>query len=163
MPQALHRLVAQAQGDHHEQHRIRECGQNTGAVVAIGLFGIGWARGPAHCKPRNPQRRDIREVVHGVVQQRYRMAQRAAGDFHDDETQRRRHGPSQGSFTPACMDVHRSVRIFTGATVPALLDVHVLILCAPDAARMGNEPPLGSLTRARAMQIDSRGSAAYHR
>lgn len=93
--EALDGFVAEPEGEKDEEKGVGEGGQDAGAMIAVGFFGVGGAVGPAHGQPRDAEGGNVGEVVDGVVEEGDGMAEDAAEDFRDDQAEGGDHGPAQ--------------------------------------------------------------------
>jgi len=71
-------FVAEPQGKKHEDDGVGEGGESSGAMIAVGFFGVGGTLGPAHGEIGNADGGNVGEIVDGVVEQRDAAAQNAA-------------------------------------------------------------------------------------
>src|SRR6266446_656489 len=70
-------------------------GKRAGAVVAVGLFGVGGALGPAHGEPGNAEGGNVGKIVDGVVEESDGMSEKAADNFSDNQAESGDHGPAE--------------------------------------------------------------------
>ena len=88
MAQAPYRFVNQEHRREREQHRVHKCGENSRAVVAVGLLGRRRPQGPARGKPGNDQGGNIGEVMNGIADQGYRMSGIAGRKLREHQNKR---------------------------------------------------------------------------
>ena len=103
--QALDGFVAEPQGKDNQQEGVGEGGENAGAMVAVGFFGVGGAFSPAHRQPGDAQGGNVGEIVHGIVEQSDGVAENAADYFRGDEPEGGDHGPAKNRGSQRGMHV----------------------------------------------------------
>ena len=118
--EALEGFVAEPERKQHKQQCVRERRENSGAVIAVGFFGVGGTLGPAHGETGNADRGNVGKIVHRVIQKRDGVAEDAAEDFGDDQAESGGHGPAE----------HRGPQRRVGVTVMIVRVVHVAIVMA---------------------------------
>jgi len=64
---ALDGFVAEPGGEKDEKDRVGECGESSGAMIAVGFVAIGGAFCPAHGEPGDAESWNVGKIVNGVV------------------------------------------------------------------------------------------------
>ena len=83
MKEAFERLIEKTQRHQDQQNCVGKCGQNSGALIAIGAFVVRGPRGPVQSDPGNQQRGNVGQIVERVADQGDGMAQVAAQKLGD--------------------------------------------------------------------------------
>ena len=96
-------------------------------MITVGFLVVGGARRPAHREPGDAERRDVRKIVHCVVQEGDAATEDTAYNFREDESKCSDHSPAEHAGTQRRMSV---------ACVGVIVPVVIMLMRRSRALRM---------------------------